>query len=64
MDSQGFDHCARSNIWYTALVALLHCLDDQHDTDLGIEQETVTYLGRIQHHVDMAFMHGAGTASN
>jgi len=45
------------------VVVFLHVVNQPY-TDLGIEQETVAYLGGIQHYLGMDFVHGLSSASD
>ena len=61
---QGFDHSSRLDFWCADMVAIPHSFGDQHDTDLGQQQEAVAHIGGIQHSVDLAQLHGLGTVSH
>ena len=62
MGCQGCDHCSGLDFWHFCMVALLLYSVYQPNTYLGFRKETLAYLGRIQHHLGLDFMHGASTA--
>jgi len=59
---QGLYHRSWPDLWHFDLVALLLYLGNKSNTYMGFREEAATYLGGIQHHMDMDFMHGLGTA--
>jgi hypothetical protein len=43
------------------LAAIFRGISDQHDTDLGQQQEIAAYASRIQHTLDVVKLYGVGT---
>ena len=58
---QGHNHHTRPHIQSGDMVAVLLQPRHQHHVGVGVREETVAHAGGIQHHVDMAQPHGAGT---
>jgi hypothetical protein len=64
LDSQGRDHSSGLDFWCADMVAVCDSTDNQHELDLGQQQEAVAHIGGIQHSVDMVELYGVGTASD
>ena len=62
MGRQGLYHRSWLDLWHQHMVAVLLYSVYQPNTDMGIGEETLAYLGGIQHHLGMDFMHGTSTA--
>ena len=62
MDSQGYHHRARFNIWNKYLAVVFCGTDNERNANLGEQQETTTHAGRIQHTMDMVKHDGYSTA--
>jgi len=59
---QGLYHRSWPDLWHFDLVAVLLYLGNKSNTYMGFGEEAATYLGGIQHHMDLDILHGLGTA--
>ena len=62
MDHQSRDHSSGIDLWPTDMATVFPSAAHIRYPDMGIEQETVAYLGGVQYSLDLAELYGSSAA--
>jgi hypothetical protein len=55
---QGYNHCARTNLWHKSLVAVLSYTVYFSYSSLGLISQGLAHTGGIQYHLDIHINNG------